>query len=661
MVRNCVPWGVADRLGSWHARRVDRVLRVIALCAVCGAFGWFAEYAAADGPGTITMFPAPTAGAITAGPDGSLWFTSANGVGRITPSRAITYFPAPVNGDVGIAAGPDGNIWLTEWGATDIGRITPSGTVTEYLNGSFGGKITPGPNGTLWYTEDLCCYSEQAIGRVVIAQTSPGTSDGITHFQLSNGDSYPYDIVEGRDGNMWFTEQFGLAIGRITPEGTVTEFPEPYSDLLGITAGPDGNIWFTARSGAIGRITPTGTVTMFPVGGGPSDITAGPDGNLWFTQRYSDQIGQITPSGTITEYQIPIANAQPGEIRTGPDGNIWFATVADGIGRLSLGASTTTSLHCQSHSLLVDQSTVCTTTVTDTATTGPTAPTGTVTVSSDSSGTFASDPCTLSGTGATASCEVSYIPAAVGSGQHTLTANYSGDSTHAPSTGSRRLAVAARATTTVLACSPASMLVGASTLCTATVTDIDRGTRVTPSGAVTFDTNGGGFTGTPCTLAGSGSSASCEVRWTARAVGSGQHPLISTYGGDSAHSGGSALAIVTVTARSTSATIDCQQTTLIVGQSTTCTATVTDTSGGQTTTPTGMVTFGGAKDDSFTGSPCMLAGGAGVASCQVTFTPLAVGTGRHTITASYHGDQYHHGSHGTAAIAVTPSAAANRR
>jgi streptogramin lyase len=46
-------------------------------------------------------------------------------------------------------------------------------------------------------------------------------------------------------------------IGRITPSGTITEYPIPtsQSDLWGITAGPDGNLWFTEGNGnKIGRI-----------------------------------------------------------------------------------------------------------------------------------------------------------------------------------------------------------------------------------------------------------------------------------------------------------------------------------------------------------------------------------------------------------------------
>src|SRR5437868_1828448 len=65
----------------------------------------------------------------------------------------------------------------------------------------------------------------------------------------------PLAITAGPDGNLWFTEQNGLRIGRITPLGVVTEFnnfsafnsfaPVPGS----ITAGPDGNVWFTELAG----------------------------------------------------------------------------------------------------------------------------------------------------------------------------------------------------------------------------------------------------------------------------------------------------------------------------------------------------------------------------------------------------------------------------
>src|ERR1022692_4612572 len=74
-----------------------------------------------------------------------------------------------------------------------------------------------------------------------------------------------------------------------------------------ITAGPDGNLWFTENQGnRIGRITPLGAVTEFSVGispsAGPGEITAGPDGNLWFTERLIDRIGMITSTGVVTKF-----------------------------------------------------------------------------------------------------------------------------------------------------------------------------------------------------------------------------------------------------------------------------------------------------------------------------------------------------------------------
>ena len=59
-------------------------------------------------------------------------------------------------------------------------------------------------------------------------------------------------------------------------------------------------------------------------------------------------------------------------------------------------------------------------------------------------GSFSSSRCNLTGTGTTASCSVSYTPSVVGSGAHTITAAYNGDSGHAIDTASASLAVAAR-------------------------------------------------------------------------------------------------------------------------------------------------------------------------------------------------------------------------
>jgi streptogramin lyase len=108
----------------------------------------------------FTEFPIPTAGAqpqaITAGPDGALWFYEGNNkIGRITTAGVISEFP--VSNDITfMTSGPDGAVWFTEATASQIGRITTTGTVTEFptpMPNSNPDGITAGPDGALWFTE----------------------------------------------------------------------------------------------------------------------------------------------------------------------------------------------------------------------------------------------------------------------------------------------------------------------------------------------------------------------------------------------------------------------------------------------------------------------------------------------------------------------------
>jgi virginiamycin B lyase len=83
----------------------------------------------------------------------------------------------------------------------------------------------------------------------------------IVEFPVATAGSGPFGITDGPDGNIWFAEQYGNKVGRITPNGVITEFGFP-GFLLGIIPGSDGNIWFTDGAGkSIGRITTDGVVT----------------------------------------------------------------------------------------------------------------------------------------------------------------------------------------------------------------------------------------------------------------------------------------------------------------------------------------------------------------------------------------------------------------
>jgi streptogramin lyase len=134
----------------------------------------------------------------------------------------------------------------------------------------------------------------------------------ITEFTIPTSGSAPYGITSGPDGNLWFTEENGHKIGRITTGGTITEFSSGLtanSEPVGITAGPDNNLWFAEfNDSKIGQIATGGTITEFSsgltAGGTPLGIVAGPDGNLWFTELNGNRIGQITTGGNYYRVQL---------------------------------------------------------------------------------------------------------------------------------------------------------------------------------------------------------------------------------------------------------------------------------------------------------------------------------------------------------------------
>jgi hypothetical protein len=101
-------------------------------------------------------------------------------------------------------------------------------------------------------------------------------------------------------------------------------------------------------------------------------------------------------------------------------------------------------------------------------------------------------------------------------------------------------------TSTGVSCSPGTFAPGDATVCTATVTDTSSSGQSTPTGTVSFTNSGEGrFLGSPCTLSGSGGSASCLVFFTAFARGG--RIVAASYGGDATHSASSGFTGVSVT------------------------------------------------------------------------------------------------------------------
>lgn len=192
--------------------------------------------------------------------------------------------------------------------------------------------ITAGPDGCLYFTES----HGDRIGRI--------TPEGvITEFDVPTPDCGPYGIATGADGAIWFTERFADQIGRLDPAtGRIDEFPvnTPFAQPWEITAGPDGNLWFTEEDvHQIGRIRLNGNVTEYPAGACcfPTGITTGADGHLWSTIEIGDQLVRMTTGGDATLFPVQTElQLLLWDITPGPDGNLWFTELAGrAIGRVT--------------------------------------------------------------------------------------------------------------------------------------------------------------------------------------------------------------------------------------------------------------------------------------------------------------------------------------
>lgn len=320
-----------------------------------GAKAFFAEFQLQRGS-------VPTA--ITAGPDGNVWFTEGRGnrIGYITPSGTVGEFEVPTkeSDPSGIALGPDGNLWFTEQRARKIGRITPIGEIVEFSLAEsfvFPVGIVAGPDGALWFG-----LAGPVVGRIT-------TNGAVSSYRLPNwgppsAPGSAFTVATG-SGHLWVGDRGRF--GRLSMSGEFALFAVPAtrhlnSSIAAMVATTDGDVWYTDWTrNRVGRITSAETVEEFVVNPGadayvsgvqpqdptadsfvagafPRGITVGSDGNVWFSENRGNAISRITATGAIIRLSLPAPDSQPGHMTTGPDGNLWFTLKEDRIGRFDLRA-----------------------------------------------------------------------------------------------------------------------------------------------------------------------------------------------------------------------------------------------------------------------------------------------------------------------------------
>lgn len=255
-----------------------------------------------------------------------------------------------------LTVGPDGAIWFAGYpyeASPEVGRLTAGGGIMTFdipglQTGRLGwptlGAITSAED-NLWFT--LYGWSGAAIGRIT-------TGGEVRLFPLPRKASFPYAIVPGRGGRLWFTmgaaRQHRPSISAIDQQGRVVEYPLPKNQALALTGeeltvGPDGNVWFLARgrstyphTGLIGRITPRGAIKEFRVPGGEGvSAIAVADGAVWFADESA--IGRVSMDGKVVTYPLPTPDAATPYVDTlaaAPNGDLWFTdNPPAGLGRIT--------------------------------------------------------------------------------------------------------------------------------------------------------------------------------------------------------------------------------------------------------------------------------------------------------------------------------------
>jgi hypothetical protein len=103
---------------------------------------------------------------------------SASTASASTP-MVSNYTGAGISEPDAITAGPDGALWFTNGANDSIGRITTAGVVTDYTETSGPGMgisdptaITAGPDGAMWFTNE----ANNSIGQITTASYPPPTT-----------------------------------------------------------------------------------------------------------------------------------------------------------------------------------------------------------------------------------------------------------------------------------------------------------------------------------------------------------------------------------------------------------------------------------------------------------------------------------------------------
>lgn len=222
--------------------------------------------------------------------------------GNTAPIRVISGGSTELSFPSQIALDPRGDLFVAN---------RSSNTVTVYAPGASGNAAPARKLG------GLACPSGIALGNLPVSYYTSRITANAAIFQM----------VDGIDGRIWFSEFNGNNVGAITTSGTVSEYATG-GQPNGITVGADNNYWSGGYGGTIFKMNGIGSLlASYPVSGAHFGcMIRNPDGNVWFTDYGNNKVGKVTTAGVVSEFALPLG-ASPNCLASDTEGNLW---VTDG-------------------------------------------------------------------------------------------------------------------------------------------------------------------------------------------------------------------------------------------------------------------------------------------------------------------------------------------
>jgi virginiamycin B lyase len=154
-----------------------------------------------------------------------------NEIARVTSDGRVTEFGIPFNSrPIAIVPGPDGNMWFTEEAGNKVARIDANGRITAFpvpktQPNVILAELAFDREKNLWVQQYVDHNNPAPAGRdhivkidkaILSAPTSALPRSHFTFYPVPTRDTVMHRIIQGPDGNVWFTEMRADKVGRLT-------------------------------------------------------------------------------------------------------------------------------------------------------------------------------------------------------------------------------------------------------------------------------------------------------------------------------------------------------------------------------------------------------------------------------------------------------------